>query len=58
MLTNILIGLLCYSVFLTLFLVGWHRHCKRMEAYDNAMTEGLAKATPRIISAGVRPYPE
>ena len=36
MLTNILIGLLCYSVFLTLFLVGWHRLCVRNEQYDAA----------------------
>ncbi len=40
MITNILIGLLCYSVFLTLFLVGWHRHQVRMEAYDKAMSAG------------------
>ena len=36
MLTNILIGLLCYSVFLTLFLVGWRRLCVRNEQYDRA----------------------
>ena len=58
MLTNILIGLLCYSVFLALFLVGWKRHCDRMHAMDRDMAAALAKATPRIVSAGVRPYPE
>lgn len=60
MLTNILIGLLCYSVFLTLFLVGWRRWCVRMEKYDKAMemSVALTRATPRIVSAGVRPYPE
>jgi hypothetical protein len=36
MIENILIGLLCYSVFLVLFLVGWHRLCVRNEQYDRA----------------------
>lgn len=51
MFTNILIGLLCYSVFLTLFLVGWHRHCKRMEKLDalsNAYARMEEEAKPRI----------
>lgn len=60
MLTNILIGLLCYSVFLTLFLIGWHRLCVRNEEYDIAAEQARMrlKAEPRIVSAGVRPYPE
>jgi hypothetical protein len=58
MLTNILIGLLCYSVFLCLFLVGWHRHCKNMSAYDAAMDFAAARERVRIVAAGVRPYPE
>lgn len=41
MLTNILLGLLGYSVFLTLFLLGWQRHCKRLEQYDRAMQDSL-----------------
>ena len=41
MLTNILIGLLCYSVFMVLFLIGWRRWCVRMEAYDTAMGQSL-----------------
>lgn len=57
MLTSILIGLFCYSMLLTACLVGWHRHVVLIEKYDAAV-EGMSKATPRIISAGVRPYPE
>jgi len=59
MFTSILLGLLCYSVFLLLFLVGWHRLCVRNEQYDRALEEAVASNPNRmIISAGVRPYPE
>lgn len=34
MFTNILAGLLCYSVFVLVFVWGWNRHCKMTEAYD------------------------
>lgn len=34
MFTSILIGLLCYSLCIGVFLVGWHRHCERMERLD------------------------
>lgn len=39
MITNILIGLLVYSVVVLVLLVGWHRHCVRMDNYDKAMRD-------------------
>jgi hypothetical protein len=55
MLTNILIGLLCYSVFLTLFLVGWRRLCLRNEAYDRASEHAARVAR---IEAAVKKFPQ
>lgn len=58
MFTSILIGLLCYSLFLLVMCIGWHRHCKMTEAYDRAVEEAVKSNPNRIVAAGVRPYPE
>ena len=41
MLTNILIGLLVYSLCITLFLVGWKRWQDRMSRMDADMEEAF-----------------
>jgi hypothetical protein len=41
MFTSILVGLLCYSLFIGVFLVGWHRHCVMTEAYDVEVSKHL-----------------
>jgi len=48
MLTNILIGLLCYSLCVTLFLVGWHRWQVRMEKLDELSSAMVRASQPRI----------
>lgn len=55
-----LIVITCWSMLIGVFLVGWHRVCQRNEAYDRSFetAKALEKATPRIVSAGTRPYPE
>ena len=63
MLTNILIGLLCYSLVLVFLLVGWHRVQVRLWNQDKALAASLAamqNATPRELIPGpyVRPYAE
>ena len=59
MFTNILIGLLAYSLCVTLFLVGWMRWQDRMSQMDKDMAKAFeAEHQTRIVSAGVRPYPE
>lgn len=53
MLTNILIGLLCYSMCLLVFLVGWKRHCDRMHRMDEAMSRAFHNERVRRISEKV-----
>lgn len=57
---NILFFLLVYMLFTVLFLFGWARWQDRMSQMDadtaKACEEKQRKS--RIVSAGVRPYPE
>ena len=41
MLTNILIGLLCYSVFMLVFIAGWARWQNRMARMDAEVAREL-----------------
>jgi hypothetical protein len=41
MIANILLGLLAYSLCVTLFLVGWHRWQNRMVRMDADMAEAF-----------------
>jgi len=43
MITNILIGLLAYGIFLIIFFIGWIRMCKKNEQYDAAMHDATGR---------------